>query len=227
VRTRTRVALLDARTEVARGERRFVRGERYRALPRGLSRDATRAFERYVSRIDEDERVEASHMEVIDLAFRVAGTGSLGGLRVAVLARGKGGADGAWIFDMKEQGTPSGAVLVGVEGVKPAKRVVSAMRACLAHPPRMLGTTKLAGRSMLVRRLTPQEDKLDLTHIAPSDLEPLARYLGALTGAAHKRAAETRPAVWTKGDREKLIDRAIVLAQIHEGAYLAMCKATR
>ena len=48
----------------------------------------------------------------MDLAFRVAGAGSLGTTRVAVLAQAKG-ADGGWLFDMKEEGIPAATVLVG------------------------------------------------------------------------------------------------------------------
>ena len=165
---------------------------------------------------------------MVDTAFRVAGTGSLGCLRVAVLVRGKGGADGAWIFDMKEEGTPSGARLLGAPEMKPARRVLTAMQACLAHPPRMLGTTKLGERSMLVRRLAPQEDKLDWAHITSADANALAPYLGALAGAAHlggaKRRARKR---WSAADLARIEEQALLLAAIHEGAYLAMCKLVR
>jgi hypothetical protein len=92
----------------------------------------------------------------------------------------------------------------------------------------MLGTTRLGQRSMLVRRLSPQEDKLDLGSLRSVDLEPLARYLGALAGAAHRRGeGDARGEPWTEAQRETIVDRAIVLAALHEGAYLAMCKATR
>jgi hypothetical protein len=88
----------------------------------------------------------------------------------------------------------------------------------------MLGTTKLGGMSMLARRLAPQEDKLNLTQLREEDLLALAHYLGALTGAAHRRGA-TRPAKkpWKKADRRLVIDHAITLAGLHEAAYLAMC----
>jgi hypothetical protein len=89
----------------------------------------------------------------------------------------------------------------------------------------MLGTTKLGGLSMLVRRLAPQEDKLLLSQLREEDLLPLAHYLGALTGAAHRRGASRPPKkAWRKGDRKLVIDHAITLAGLHEAAYLAMCR---
>jgi uncharacterized protein (DUF2252 family) len=228
VRSRTRKELLDARTEVVRGERRFVRGARYESLSRKLRAKADRAFQKFAKKLVKAHRVPAEALEVVDTAFRVAGTGSLGCLRVAVLVRGKGGRDGAWIFDMKEEGTPSAAGLVRPPRLEPAERVVAANRACLARPPRMLGSTNLRGSSMLVRRLAPQEDKLDLTKLATADLEPLARHLGSLLGAAHRRGAKRPPKKpWSDKDRARVLHQAVTLAGAHEAIYLAYCDAVR
>jgi uncharacterized protein (DUF2252 family) len=228
VGARSRKQLLDARTEVVRGSRRFVRGTRYEDIPAKLWAKAERAFAKYARRLPKGERPDASALEVVDAAFRVAGTGSLGCLRIALLVKGKGGTDGAWVFDMKEEGTPSAACLVKPPKLDPAERVESALRAALARPPRMIGTTSLRGASMFVRRLAPQEDKLDLTKIERADLAPLAKQLGALLGAAHRRGAKKRRAEpWSAKDRARLLDRAVGLAGLHEALYLAYCDAVR
>ena len=228
VRTRTHKAFLDARTEVVRAERRFVRGPRYEALPRRLRAKAERAFQKYGRRLPRSERPPEEALDVIDAAFRVAGTGSLGALRVAVLVRGKGGADGAWIFDMKAEGAPSASQLAGQAKLAPADRVCAAMHVCLARPPRMIGSTKLRGTSMLVRRLAPQEDKLELSRIAMTELVPLAQYLGTLLGAAHRRGASRVPKKpWSAKEQGRLLDRALFLAGIHEAMYLAYCNLVR
>jgi hypothetical protein len=76
--------------------------------------------------------------------------------------------------------------------------------------------------SMLVRRLAPQEDKLDWTTLQPGDLDPLARHLGALLGAAHRRGATRKPKrAWDGDDRAGILARAIALAGAHEAMYLA------
>jgi uncharacterized protein (DUF2252 family) len=228
VRARTRKQLLDARTRVVGQERRFVRGARYEAIPRKLRAKAEKAFARYVKRLPDDRRPAAEAVEVIDVAFRIAGTGSLGCLRLAMLVRGKGGPDGSWIFDMKEEDSPSSACLVRPPKLEPAERVVAALRACVAQPPRMIGTTTLRGSSMFVRRLAPQEDKLDLTKLQASDMKPLARHLGALLGAAHRRGAKKIPKKpWRDGDRARLLERAIAFAGMHEAMYLAYCQLVR
>ena len=228
VRDRTRRQLLDARTHVVGGARRFVRGPRYEELRAKLRPKAERAFAKYARELPDGERPPAEALQVVDAAFRVAGTGSLGCLRIALLVRGKGGVDGGWIFDMKEEDRPSSECLVRPPRLEPAERVATAVRACVALPPRMIGTTRLRGSSMFVRRLSPQEDKLDWTLLAAEDLEPLARHLGALLGAAHRRGAKRVPdKVWRDEDRARLLGHAISFAGMHEAMYLAYSELVR
>lgn len=217
--------LLDGRTEVVNGVRKFVLGERYAALPPDLARGAREAFEKYATKLGV-AGVPKERLEVLDVAFRIAGTGSLGTLRVAVLTRGKGALDSAWIFDMKAEGTPAAAALVRAPPGSPAERTLAGVRACLACPPRMVETTELGELSMFVRRLTPQEDRLELSRLRGEDLEPLAAYLGALLGRAHRRGATKAPSrPWSDEEQGALVDGAIALVGIHEASYLAMCKA--
>lgn len=224
VEDRSHRDLLSDRTEVRNGRRRFKHGERYAELPPAIAEKVPEAFERYVRDEPGAER-RRERFEIVDLAFRIAGTGSLGALRIAVLTRGKGNGDGGWLFDMKEEGEPSASLALPTPAEAPARRVLAAVRTCLARPPRMIGTSTLDGTSLFVRRLSPQEDKLDLTRVDPSDLPAVASHLGALVGRAHRRAATQKPsAPWTDDAQSALIDRAISLAGIHEACYLAMCK---
>ncbi len=228
VRQRTRRELLDARTEVVRGVRRFVRGARYEPIAPKLRTKVERAFLKYTKNLPRADRPPAEALEVLDAVFRVAGTGSLGCLRIAVLVRGKGGRDGAWVFDMKSEDSPSAECLVRPPRLEPAERVCAAIRASLQRPPRMIGTARLRGKSMFVRRLAPQEDRIDLGKLASTDLEPLARHFGVLLGAAHKRGAERAPRKpWSAGDQAGLVTRAIALAGAHEAFYLAYCRLAR
>ncbi|HMI85078.1 MAG TPA: DUF2252 family protein [Polyangiaceae bacterium] len=226
VKERSHVDLLNRRTKPFKGSRVFVRGDRYAQLPKRLELVAIRAFETYARTIRLRDKLPRS-FEVLDVAFRIAGTGSLGKLRVAVLTRGKGGRDTSWIFDMKEQSIPAPAVLLGKPALDPAHRVLAGIHACVPRPPRMTGTTKVDGLSMFTRRLAPQEDKLDLVRIAPAELGAIAAYLGSVLGRAHRRGAKKIPAKpWTREEQSALLDRAVAMAGIHEAAYLAMCKMT-
>jgi uncharacterized protein (DUF2252 family) len=233
VRDRSKTALLDARTKVTGGKRHFVRGPRYADLPADVVRAVPAAFEEYIAGLSDDERPHKGSLEIIDCALRIAGTGSLGGLRIGILVKGKGGPDGAWIFDMKEQGEPSGAILIEPPPLAPAERVCTAFRACVERPAHMMGHATLrasgdfAKLSMFVRKLSPQEDKLNLRRLKEQDLPGLATYLGALLGSAHARAAVKAPKRWAASDIAEIRGHAIALAGIHEAVYLALCERMR
>jgi uncharacterized protein (DUF2252 family) len=225
VARRGRKELLAARTEAPNGHLRFTRGERYLELsPERFVRVAD-AVELYFHNLDAAERPSAKGREIVDAAFRVAGTGSLGLLRIAVLLRLKDGAT-PLIFDLKEQHAPAASRLVAApDGFGPAERVLNAALHCLDHPPRRMAPTALGTTPLLGRQLSPQEDKLALPRIADADLEPLIGFLGALLGRAHRRGA-TRPLrqPWTRDECDALLESAIRLAALHEAAYLWYCR---
>jgi uncharacterized protein (DUF2252 family) len=233
VRARSKTALLDARTAVTAGKRHFVRGPRYADLPAEVVSAVPAAFESYIAALPDEDRPHKGSVEIIDCALRIAGTGSLGGLRIAVLVKGKGGPDGGWIFDMKEQGEPSASTLLGAPAIVPAERVCTAFRAAVERPPRMLGSTVLRGSggtaklSMFVHKLSPQEDKLNLRRLRGADLPGLATYLGALLGSAHARSATKAPKRWAAADLATIRAHAIALAGIHEAVYLDLCERMR
>lgn len=225
---RSRSDLLASRTIGRGGDRRFVRDERrYLDVPRPLAKRATKVFGAWAKDVA-TAGVGVEPFRVLDVAFRVAGTGSLGGLRLALLVHGKGGKDGAWIFELKQQGVPSAAPLVGAGSLEPAPRVVAGMQACLAKPPKLVGAVRLQGLSMLVRRLTPQEDKLSLADVARGEVLPLATYMGSLAAKAHRRGADVPPErAWKRKERDRLLAAAIEIAGVHEAAWLAYCRAAR
>ncbi len=228
VEGRSRRRLLDDRTEIVGKKRRFVRGPRYRDLPDEILLRVPTALEGYLASLPPAQRPKRDELEIQDAALRVAGTGSLGCLRIAVLLNGKGGRDGGWIIDMKEgRGFVGGRVrgatekTRGEEGLLPALRIATAYASCIARPPRMLGTTLLRyGRhsvSMLVRRLSPQEDKLDLRN--PKERRPsrTGELPSAASSVALMRALPEAPRKpWSSSDIVEIRSRAIVLAGMHE-----------
>lgn len=224
VDNRSRKKMLDDRAGSDGHQRRFVRGERYWDAPPELESAVPAALELFAERTAESGGPELDQLEILDVAFRIAGTGSLGAVRLAVLVRGKGGLDGSWLFELKEQTRCSVDVLLPRSGTgSRAAEVESAFRACIELPPRMLGTSVLAGHDVLVRRLTPQEDKLSLSQLEAEELSALAAYLGALLGSAHRRGSTRRFAPWSQRERRGVLERAIALAGLHEAIYLELC----
>ncbi len=228
VDTRSQKKLLDDRTDTVRGQRHFLRGDRYQNVSDEIVRAVPAALAQYAERTRATGGPRPEQLEVLDVAFRVAGTGSLGALRVAVLTRGKAGGDGNWLFDLKEQlGSCVDVLAPRAPSGSRADFVEAALRTCVEPPPRMLGTSRLGEHDVLVRRLTPQEDKLSLGQLAAPDLAPLAAYLGALLGSAHRRGRARAFAPWSEAERGGIVDRAVELAGIHEATYLELCRITR
>ncbi len=220
VQARTRLQFLTDRTERMSKSRRFVRGERYRNLTKEIVKSVNHVLTDYQQGLPKSERPDDAQLELLDAALRIAGTGSLGVLRIAALTRGKGGHGGSWIIDIKEQRNPSAPG--DAPKLAPADRVISAINACLVRPPRLVGSAKLRDRSMLVRRLAPQEDKLSFRKIERIELPALAMHLGRLLGRVHARGRKGKAARWSESDHREILERAIYLAGVHESMYLAL-----
>lgn len=107
--------------------------------------------------------------EVHDVAQRVAGVGSLGVTRYAVLVHGHGSPDGNVLLDVK-QATPSAlAPVVRVtqpEWRNEAERIVHVQTRAVAIAPALLHAVTVEDTSYVVRELQPVADRLQLARWA-------------------------------------------------------------
>jgi uncharacterized protein (DUF2252 family) len=223
--------LLEGRAPVdARGRRHFVRGDRYFDLPQSLSVDVRQLLSTYVTALGSRAPKSASKWGVEDAAMRIAGTGSLGGVRVAVLTRDEEKDGEERILELKEaRASACEAFVRAAYGAEigafshEGERVVAAASKLAPACPRLLAPVQGAGLSFVGRKLFPQEDKLDLTAFrAGEKLEGVVEYIGYTLGAGHARAVLSRPAnPWTKEERAAILDRAVLLAGLFESIYLA------
>jgi uncharacterized protein (DUF2252 family) len=219
---RTRTALLDRRAPRQAGRRRFVRGKRYLDLSRKERAAMPGLVGDYVRALGPRAPKHAGSWTLVDAAWRVAGNGSLGLRRYAlVVIDGKGTER---IFELKEASAPPFEERGG-GGEDPSLRVVTAARALTTAPPRQLaalGATPLG--SLFGRKLCPEEDKLDLSRLrVGAELSAAVRVVGDRLGRAHARTARTHSA--RPVSRDQLVDRAVVLGGIFEAVYLAHARA--
>lgn len=227
VSARKRRTLLERYTRVVGHHRRFELGDTLLPLPRAVKAACARAFTRFAVRDMKEAGHPPERFRVLDVAFRVAGTGSLGTFRVAVLVEGHGSRDGAWMFDMKAMGESAGAALATRPADPAPERVLHALRTLLRQPPAMLGTVRVLRHGLLVRRLTPQDDRLDWTTLPAEQRAPTLAFLGALAGAAHSRGTRARLPALDEAHARRLLRNAVELAGLHEGAALAYAVETR
>jgi uncharacterized protein (DUF2252 family) len=223
---RTAEGLLDARTVRRRDVRRFQYGERYLPLPASLARRLPFALRGFVDALGDRAPKRAAHWTIADAAQRVAGTGSLGRTRVAVLLHEDDGHERLVEF---KQALPSAAErVVAPSRGSQAARVVTAARELVRAPPRLLAHFDLErpALSLVGRRLCPQEDKLDLAKLRPGpELQGVVRTIGHVLGAAHARAARRRPpSPWKERELQGLLDRAALLAGAFEAIHLAYAR---
>ena len=211
--------------KVSEGHRAFTRGERYFDLPPDVSSQVPGLLGRYVRALAERAPKRAADWRVEDAAWRVAGTGSLGVLRVAILVpRDESSRDR--LFDLKESRPSAVHRAFPPPDPEPAMRaaaIVQAARALLKDPPRLLAAVDNAP-GFIGRRLFPQEDKLALEDGVNSP-EDLAREVGWTLGRAHRRAATKAPAEpWSDAELSAILDEAIEVAGLFESVYLAYCR---
>jgi uncharacterized protein (DUF2252 family) len=218
-RKRTRKMLLDERAPEIRGKRMFMRGERYF----DLSQEELAAMPALVASFRDALGARAPHhaktWTVIDTAFRIAGTGSLGRRRYALLL---GSQDGnARIFEFKEEGPSSTQSMTGPSPISGAQRVVEAAFALTSTPPRQLAALPPHPLgSFIGRKLSPEEDKLDLAtmHMGPK-LSSVVGLVGNLLGHAHRRAADRMPE--ERDHDDEIVDAAVRFAGDFEAISLA------
>jgi uncharacterized protein (DUF2252 family) len=127
--------------------------------------------------------------EILDIGFRVAGTGSLGVDRYLILLAGKGSPDNNYLIDFKEQPI---SVLQPYLSEQPqwqnqALRVMTVQQLVQSAPPALSAAIEFNNCSYLLRELQPTQDKIALkTGIVDlSQLEKLIDTMAQTTAFAH------------------------------------------
>jgi uncharacterized protein (DUF2252 family) len=189
VTQRKRAELLARRT--SGGARRRLRVDGVHALPAtGAQAKAVRAFMAGFAAGQGDSRF----FEVLDVARRIAGTGSLGLERFVILVRGKGGADGQYLMDLK---ATQGSTLARAGGchqpgfADEAHRLVGVQRRMQAVSMAFLQPVRFGGQACVLRELQASEDRLDLAALAPQrrELADTLATMGRLMAWAQLRSS--------------------------------------
>jgi len=130
---------------------------------------------------------------VLDVARRIAGSGSLGVQRFVILVRGKGSPDGNYLLDLKEA-LPS-SLLSHLTTPQPrwkseAERVVEVQRRMQAVSVAFLHPVTFGERSFMLRALQPTEDRvpLDASRSGPEAIAEVMRSMGGIVASAQLRS---------------------------------------
>jgi uncharacterized protein (DUF2252 family) len=186
----SRAAWLDRRVTGDEKKRRFQSNDKYQPVKDLELRAAiVEAVQRFAASVKEKPADCPSWPQVLDVAERIAGTGSLGRFRYAVLLPGKGEKlNKELVLELKEA-RPS-ALEPRSSSEKQADRVVAYTQLMQGDPPAYLGRTEVAGRAFTVRHLQPTEAKLEAATTKASELDQLCAACGVVLGRAHHRSSK-------------------------------------
>jgi uncharacterized protein (DUF2252 family) len=193
-RSATRIALLDALTQLDGDERRFRRGGRTRELGDDERDSALQAFAAYLETIPPEKRERrAIFYDVKDVVGTSGfGIGSAGLAAYNFLIEGRDQAhENDVILTMKQGNVAAASRVVDDQTVRDyfeheGHRTVVSQRALQQHTDPLLGYTTLDGVGFVVADLSPYEADLDWSDITePEEIGPVVADLGRATAKIH------------------------------------------
>jgi uncharacterized protein (DUF2252 family) len=182
---RKRRDLLAERTEITEN-RRHLKFDASKILSISAQRTncVTRAIEDWAQ-----TQPNPDFYEVLDVGFRVAGTGSLGLDRYLILVTGKGSPDRNYLLDFKQQPLSALQPYLATQPTwtNQATRVMQIQQLVQSAPPALTAAIEFDSNSYLLRELQPTQDKINLKpdEITPTQLEQLIVTMARVTASAH------------------------------------------
>lgn len=162
VEQRKRKDFLNRHTNKDGKRRRLVIDcERLLALTKGERERLLDWFERYAAK-----QTDPKFHRPLDVAQRIAGTGSLGLPRYAILVRGRGSPNGNYLLDLKLGGDSAAGKRLAQRQPKwpdAATRIVTVQKRVQAIAPAFLTPVDYSGRAFVLKELQPLQDRLDLS----------------------------------------------------------------
>ena len=187
---RKRADFLDTRT-ILKGKKRVLKVDGKKAL---AASDAQRkAVTEFMEQFAKTQS-QPAFFKVLDVARRIAGTGSLGVNRYVILVAGKGSPNSHYLLDLKQ--TLPSSVAPHQPSSQPkwpseAHRVVETQRRMQAVSVALLQPVRFDNASYVVRELQPLEDRvvLDHTHNTLDELKSVVTNMGQMLAWAQLRSS--------------------------------------
>ncbi len=186
LRRRKRSDLLDERTKLKKGRRQLkFDNEKILEISQERFKLVKEAIETWAK-----TQAQPDFFEVLDIGFRVAGTGSLGLDRYIILVAGKGSPDKNYLLDFKQQVTSAlqpYSICNQPEWQNSATRVMSVQELVQSSPPALLASIEFDDGSYLLRELQPTQDKIEIEPdlISLERMEKLIDTMAEITAFSH------------------------------------------
>ncbi len=186
---RKRKNFLDGRTELKHDQRWFtLDGKKSLPVTESQHRLITRFMKQFAANQSQPE-----FYKVLDIARRIAGTGSLGVERYIILVEGKGSPDHNYLLDLKQ--TRPSSIAKHLEAIQPkwandAERIVTLQKRMQAISVAFLFPEVIDGQAYVLQALQPSEDRVPLEkHHHLDDLIRVIATMGQCVAWAQLRSA--------------------------------------
>ncbi len=189
LKERKRADFLNKTTEVKKGKRQFVIDNKHIAE---ITTEERSQVESFLSNWATTQ-TNPEFFKLLDVAVRIAGTGSLGIRRYVLLVTGKGSPDQNYLIDVKQAIPSSLQPYVKISQPKwnsEAERVVSIQQRVQATPKAMLSPVLIDSVPFVLSGLQPSQDRvsLDLWNGKLRRLERVLETMGEITAWAQLRS---------------------------------------
>ena len=144
----------------------------------------------YADRLDEEVRCLLDRYEVLDVAHRVVGLGSVGYRNYLVLLRGND--DDLLILQVKQARRSAWAPYRPAAAGHDGQRVVAGQRWMQTVSDLLLGWATIDDRHYLVRQFRNMKGSIDPTELRADQLDDYARILGVVLARGHAQSIDQR-----------------------------------
>lgn len=189
LKDRDRTQFLDERTQLNKGKRTLTRDKKHPDISAHKQNKLMDFFEQW-----RQQQPNPEFFKVLDVTQRIAGLGSLGVQRYALLVEGKGSPHQNYLLDFKAQ--PGSALTDALTWKQPtwdnpAQRVVAVAQRMQGMPPALLTAIAFEQQFYTLKELQPTTDKLDLEEAKGKlgRLEKVVTTMGKLTAWAQLRSS--------------------------------------
>jgi uncharacterized protein (DUF2252 family) len=168
----------------------------------------------YAETLLPERRHLLARYRVVDVAFKVVGTGSVGLRDYVVYLEGNGPGDPLFLQIKEEVASAYAPYLGRVVGIAAhqGQRVVEGERAMQLQSDPFLGWTTLEGRQYLVRQLNDHKAAIDLSSLKAEALPAYAALCGELLARSHARAGESAVIAGYMGDSTRFDEATLHFA---------------
>ena len=195
------------------------------------AREIASSLLRYRESLQPEVQYLLDQYRLLDVAFKVVGTGSVGLRCYALYLEGNGERD-ALFLQMKEERPSAYAEYLphgGGRRMHEGQRVAQGQEAMQMGSDPMLGWTSIAGRDYLVRQLNDHKGPIELADMSGVALEEYARVCGELLARGHCRSGDACVLAGYMGTSAKVDEALVEFAEAYadqtEKDWKQLCKA--